>query len=162
MRRLLFVLLVVLILPACNRDVTIQPIDGTAVITVTLTEAEVNTLIVNVLANSDNPLLRDPVVDLQNGQIVISGEHERRDGAGRVQGTITLTLTATNGALSAQVTGATIEGFDLSDERIARFNGALQAQLAGRAREQNARAILDRVTITNDELQIQIVIQTSE
>jgi hypothetical protein len=161
-QRLIVFLLIVLSLNACNRDVTIQPLAGTATVTVTLSEADVNTVIANVLADAANPLLRDPVVDLQNGQIVISGEHDRRDGAGRVAGRFTVVLAVTNGTLSAQVTDASIEGLELSDERITQFNGALQARLTGRAREQNARAILDRVTVTDDTLQIQIVIQAGE
>jgi hypothetical protein len=111
------------------------------------------------LANAANPLLRNPSVDLQNGQIVITGEHERRNAAGRVSGTVTLRPVVANGTLSIQVISASIEGFELSDERITQFNGALATALTGRARQENPRAILDQVTVTADTMTIQILVQ---
>src|SRR3990172_5965871 len=83
--RMLCVLLATLALAACNRGtVEVQGNgDGTATVTVTVTEAEIDAAIADALDVS-NPLLRDPVVDLQPGQIVVSGEHDRRDGGGGV------------------------------------------------------------------------------
>jgi hypothetical protein len=158
MRPRLFLLLMLLFsLAACNRDMSIDvnP-DGSATISISLTEAEVNTFVQNALNASNNPLLRNPSVDLQNGQIVISGEHERRDGGGTVAGTITLSATVVNGQLQVQITDVNIEGWDAGDERIQQFNDALEERLGGRARQNNGNATLESVTISNDSLSIQI------
>jgi hypothetical protein len=155
--RLFLLLALLFMLAACNRDVGIQPNgDGTATVTISVTESEVNTVVQTALANSGNPLLRNPSVDLQNGQIVISGEHERRDGNGTVSGTVTLNVNVVSGALQAQVTSVNIEGWDANDERIQEFNDRLEELLGGRARQNNGNATLESVTITNDNLTIAI------
>ena len=159
-QRLAFLLILVLSLSACNRDVSVSPNgDGTATVTVSVTESEINTIISNALNNAGNPLLRNPEVDLQNGQIVVSGEHDRRDGSGTVSGTITLNATVSNGQLVVTVTSVDIEGWDASDERIAEFNENLAERLGGRARQDNAGATLESVTITNDAFQISILVE---
>jgi len=162
LQRLLIVLLLPLTLAACNRDnVDVQRNgDGTATVTVTVQEAEVNTMITTALTQMDNPLLRDPSVDLQNGRIVVTGQHERRDGGGTVEGTITLSVSVVNGTLQVQATDINIEGFDVSDERVAQFNGNLAEALAGRARQDNPRATLQSVTITDTTLSMAIVVDT--
>jgi hypothetical protein len=132
--------------------------DGTTTVTVSLTEAEFNTMIATALANSANPLLRNPTVDFQNGQVVISGEHDRRDGGGRVSGTVTLSVTVVNEAINAQITAVNIEGLDITDERVAELNQRLAEALANRAVRDNPRATLSSITITNDVLQINITI----
>lgn len=158
--RMAFILLVLFSLAACNRDnVTVRPDgNGTAIVTISLTESEFSTMISTALASSANPLLRNPSVDFQNGQVVISGEHDKRDGSGRVSGTATLTVQVTNGAIDAQITAVNIEGLDLSDERVADFNQRLAQALAGRAIRDNPRATLSSISITNDAMQLNITV----
>ncbi len=155
-RLLMFIFAVPLLLVGCNRanvDVERNPAGGFT-ITATLTEAEVNTAIESALAQSANPLLRDPQVDLQAGQIVINGQHDRRDGGGTVSGSVTVTLSVQNGALTAQITQADIEGLDLTDERIADFNARLAEGLARRAENNRGLITMQSVTVTADNLQI--------
>lgn len=155
--RLFLLLMLLFSLAACNQSLDVQVNeDGTATISVSLSEAEVNTLVQTALSNSGNPLLRNPSVDLQPGQIVISGEHERRDGGGSVSGTVTVSVAVVNGELQVQVTDVNVEGLDISDERIQEFNEALAERLGGRARQGNGNATLESVTITNDNLTIAI------
>lgn len=150
--RLFLLLVLVFSLAACNRDVDVQVNgDGTADISVSVTEVEVNTVVQNALSGN-NPLLRNPSVDLQNGQIVVSGEHDRRDGGGTVAGTVTLSATVSNGELQVQVTSVNIEGWDANDERIQQFNDAIAERLGGRARQNNGNASLQSVSISNDSL----------
>lgn len=153
--RLLLLMLVVLPLAACRRGtIEVQRNgNGTANVTVTVTEAEVNAAITDAL-NVSNPLLRDPTVDLQPGQIVISGEHDRRDGNGRVSGSVTMTLTVQDGALLAQIVSADIEGLDMSDARIAEFNQRMTERMTARAGRDNRAVDMQSVTITDSDVQI--------
>ncbi|MCA9912150.1 MAG: hypothetical protein KC496_02325 [Anaerolineae bacterium] len=162
LQRLLLIVLLPLTLAACNRDnVDVQRNgDGTATISVTLQEAEVNTMIGNVLSQMQNPLLRNPSVDLQNGQIVVNGERDRADGGGRVSGSLTLSVSVVNGALEIQATSANIEGLAASDAQIAEFNQNLAQAMAGRAHQDHPRATLQSVTISNNALVISILVDT--
>lgn len=162
LQRVILFLLAALSLAACNfGGVSVERnSDGTTDVIVSLTESEVNTLIQAALEQSGNPLLRNPSVDLQPGQIVVSGEHDRSDGGGRVSGTVTMSISVVNGEVQAQVTAVNIEGWDASDARIQEFNRQLAQLLGGRARQDNARATLSGITITNDALQIRITVQT--
>lgn len=161
-KRLLLILPLLLMLAACNRDnVDVQRNgDGTATITVTLNEAEVNTMIETALNRADDPLLRDPGVDLQNGQMVITGEYDRQDGGGSVSGSLTLTASIDNGRLQLEVTSINIEGFDVTDERIAEFNESLAVLMSNRARQDNPRATLTSVSITEDTFSFSLVVNT--
>jgi regulator of protease activity HflC (stomatin/prohibitin superfamily) len=102
-------------LVGCRRgDISIDRQAGT--INVTLSESDVNAAIEAALSAAANPLLRNPSVDLQNGTIVVSGEHLRRDGSGQtVSGSLTFSPTVANNQLSISVTAVDIEGVTLDD-----------------------------------------------
>jgi formylmethanofuran dehydrogenase subunit C len=156
-RTLLLTLFMIVGLAACNRDnVTSveRSAEGGVDVTVKLTEQEVNEAITTVLAVSANPLLRNPTVDLQAGQIVVNGEHERRDGQGKVTGSITITVAVQDGLLLPQITQADIEDFDLSDARVAEFNQRLQADFNRRANRDNKQLTFKSVAITDSDLEI--------
>lgn len=159
MRLLLVCLGVLLVLTACNRgavsDVQVDPAGGVEA-TVTLTEQEVNDAVVDALSKQANSLLRNPKVDLQAGQIVITGEHERRDGQGTVSGSVTVTVTVQDGGLLAQVTQTTVEGWDASDARIAEFNQQLVAGFNRRANRDNGQLTFKAITITDSNLSFTI------
>lgn len=153
--RLLLPLLLI-VLAACNFggvEVERNP-EGGLDITATLTEAEVNAAITEALAQNPNPLLRDPDVDLQNGRIIINGQHTRRDGSGTVTGTMTMTLGVANGLLTAQITQVEIDGWDANDARIAEFNQRLADGLSRIAQGSRASITFTEVTITDAELRI--------
>src|ERR1700755_3358387 len=107
--RVLLFCALILGLAACNRgnvsDVQ-RDANGGVDATVSLTEQEVNDAVVEALSKQGNPLLRNPKIEWQPGQMVINGEHERRDGQGTVSGSVTVTVTAQNGAILPQVTKA--------------------------------------------------------
>lgn len=158
-RLTLFIALSIMALAACNRrgetSVDVNP-QGGIDITTTLTEADVNALISEALAQGENPLLRDPQVDLQPGLIVISGEHDRRDGQGRVSGSITVAIAVQNGAIVVQATAINIEGFDASDERLAEFNERLAQIFTRRAESGNSLISVRSVTVSDGSLVIVI------
>lgn len=156
-RMLLLMALLIALLAGCNRgevtDIQRNP-EGGADVTVRLTEAEINEAIADALATAVNPLLRNPQVDLQAGQIVVNGEHDRPVGQGTVSGSVTITLTIQDGTLLAQITQANIEGWDASDERIARFNERLANNFSRRANRENSPITFKSVTVTDDAVEV--------
>ncbi len=138
----------------CGANLQIErSADGGVDVTATISEQDVNTAVTDALAQN-NPLLRSPQVDLQPGQIVITGEHDRRDGQGTVSGSLTVTITVQDGALLAQITSAQIEGVALSDERIQAFNQRLSEAFQRRANNRAGQITFKSVTITDTELQV--------
>ncbi len=118
-------------------------------VTVELNEDDVAQLVADSLAASANPLLRDPVVDLQNGKIEVTGTHERRDGGGVVNGRIGLTPAVQDGHLVLTATEITIEGVDVSDERIAQFNENLAERISHWAEQRQRSFTLTGVTVSD-------------
>ena len=102
-------------LAGCRRgDLSIDRDAGT--INVTLNESDVNAEIEAALATAENPLLRNPSVDLQNGAIVVNGEHLRRDGSGQtIRGSVTFSPAVADNQLTIRVTAVDIEGVALDD-----------------------------------------------
>lgn len=151
-----------LAMTACNRgsvsDVQVDPAGGVDA-TVTLTEQEVNDAVVEALSKQANPLLRNPVVDLQAGQIVINGEHERRNGQGTISGSVTVTVTVQDGGLLAQVTSTTVDGWDATDARVAEFNQRLAEGFNRRANRDNGQLTFKAITITDTNLSFTINIK---
>lgn len=121
-------------------------------VTVELNEDDVAQLVADALAASANPLLRDPVADLQNGQIEVTGTHERRDGGGQVNGRIILIPSVQDGHLVLTATEINIEGVDVSDERVAQFNNNLAERISGRAEQRDRNITLTNVTVSDNLL----------
>ncbi len=160
---LLFAIVSLMLLTACKAQVEVRPSPGSGVaITVTMTEEEVNDAISGALELGGNPLLRNPQVDLQDGAVVITGEHERREGEGRVSGTIRLTLSAEDGVLVAQITDMEIEGTEVSDEQIAQLNERLAEALSNRAGRGRRVLRLDSVTVTDDSIEFVLILEREE
>ena len=150
-KMLILALLCTLGLAACNRgevtDVQRDPSGGVD-ITAQLTETDISDAIADALA-VENPLLRDPKVDLQPGQIVITGSHDKRDGSGRVSGTMTITLSVDNGAILPQVTQIDIEGIKPSDERVATINERIAERVTKRADKEGRQITVKSVDVTD-------------
>lgn len=121
-------------------------------ITVELNEDDVAQLVADALAASANPLLRDPVVDLQNGQIEVTGTHERRDDGGEVNGRIILIPSVQDDHLVLTATEINIEGVDVSDERIAQFNENLAERISRWAEQRQRNFTLTGVTVSDNLL----------
>lgn len=121
-------------------------------VTVELNEADVAQLVDEALQTGGNPLLRNPVVDLQDGQIEVTGTHDRRDGSGQVNGRIVIIPSVQNGNLLLEATEINIEGVALSDEQIERFNNNLAERISRRAEQRTRNLNLTGVSATNDLL----------
>jgi hypothetical protein len=151
MRMLILGLLCMMGLAACNRgeviDVQRDPSGGVD-ITAQLTETDISDAIADALA-IENPLLRDPKVDLQPGQIVITGSHDKRDGSGTVNGTMTITLSIDNGAILPQVTQIDIEGIKPSDEAVTTINQRIAERVTKRADKEGRQITVKSVDVTD-------------
>ncbi|MEO8610290.1 MAG: LmeA family phospholipid-binding protein [Chloroflexota bacterium] len=150
-KMLILALLCIVGLAACNRgevtDVQRDPSGGLD-ITAQLTETDISAAIADALA-IQNPLLRDPKVDLQPGQIVITGTHDKRDGTGTVSGTMTVTLSVDNGAILPQVTQIDIEGIKPSDEQVTNMNQRIAERVTQRADKQGRQITVKSVDVTD-------------
>ncbi|MCB9437768.1 MAG: LmeA family phospholipid-binding protein [Anaerolineales bacterium] len=121
-------------------------------VTVSFAETDINDAIAEALTANGNPLLRDPDVDLQNGQIYVTGEHDKRDGSGRVSGDITIVLSVQNGVLAAQITAVNIEGVTMTDTRIAEFNQRFANGMTLRANRENREITMLSVDTSEDQV----------
>lgn len=153
LRLSLFVILAVALV-ACNRDsfsAQRNP-EGGVDITVTATESEVNTMLANALAQG-NGGVRNASIDLQSGQIVVTGEVEQQNGSGNyVPANFTATVSVVDGQLSAQVTSVNVSGWSADDARVIQINQRIQSALQGRAQRDNPNVNFTSVTITDSNL----------
>jgi hypothetical protein len=147
-------LLIALTLVACNREnfsAERNP-DGGVDIRVTSTEAEVNTLLQNALANGEGKI-RNAAIDLQAGQLVISGDVERENGTGEfVPASFTIALSVLDGGLSGQVLQANVADWAANDSRIMIINQNIEQALQGRALRDNPNINLLSITLTDTDL----------
>lgn len=121
-----------------------------------LNEADIAGLVEQALDNRNDPLLKDPVVDLQAGQIVVTGTAERRDGGGEVDGRLVIVPSVVDGQLAIEITEVDIDGTDLNDDRIERFNNNLSDRLARRAEQRNRQINFTSVSVTDDLLTLSL------
>lgn len=152
MKRLFMLLLIVtLAAAACDRIDIQQGPDGLN-ITVGLSESEVNTIVSTIIAESQNPVVSNPSVDLQPGRMVVSGQYEGRSGS------VTLELSVANGTVNVRATSVNVEGMDTTDEQLTNFNEELARRLGAVALGDNTGARLTALTITNDQLRFTITL----
>jgi hypothetical protein len=120
-------------------------------ISVSLTEAEVNQLIQEALAQGDRAL-RDVNADLQPGQIVISGVYDQADGTS-VSGTITLAASVSDGLLDIQVRNVNIAGWNANDSQLNEWNSRIEQGLNEAASRDDNFTIVS-IAITDSTLTI--------
>ncbi len=117
-----------------------------------LTQADINTSIQNILASSTGLRLQNATVDLQPGQIVVTGSYTKKDGS-TANGSLTLTLVAQDGAVLAQITNLNLEGWTVNDPAIQQINEQMTADFQRRAaRTSNLK--VQSVTISDTEVDI--------
>lgn len=159
LRRGFLWLCLILSLAACQfGNVNVQRDENATTLTITMTEADVNALVQAALAASENPFLRNSSVDLRNGAVVIRGSHDRQDGQGTVNGSVAVKVSAAGGQPQIEITNVDIAGLAMSDDRLQQFNAQLAAQLGNRAVQDNRRAQISSIAITENSLEIVLTI----
>jgi hypothetical protein len=125
--------------------------EGGLDITVRLTEAEVNSLVVGVLANNPGIPLRNVSVDLQPGQMILNGIYNRPMG-GTANGRIVVSVSAVNGVIQPVITQVDVEGFSANDATLRQFNEQLGQALGARGTQANRNARITVLAITDTTL----------
>ena len=164
-KQIALLLLLMMGLVACNQgnfSAKGNP-DGGIDITITATESEINTMLTNALTQSSGAAFRNPSIDLQPGQIAISGEVERQNNSGEyINADIVVSVGVADGVLSAQVTYVNVEGWAADDARITEINQQIEQALQGRAVRDNPNVKLTAITITDDSLKFTLNAKKAE
>jgi hypothetical protein len=158
LRTLTLGIVLVVALAACNFGNNIrvdQGAGGGLDITLTLSEAEVNQLLANGLANNPDAQIEQANIDLQPGALVITGNIVGDDGT-RSPGSLSLNVGLVNGQVSVVVTNVTFAGYNANSSEIARINEQIQAGLNARAQQDNSGSQVTAVNVTNDSLSITV------
>lgn len=116
--------------------------------TLTLTEAQINTLITKALATSNYDFITASSVSLQNGQITVKGTGKLPTGA-TTNGTVVVAVTASNCDFKVTVIQAQAGTFTLSDARKAQLNASISMALASAVAQQYDYKCIEAVSITN-------------
>jgi hypothetical protein len=150
---LLASIMAILALTGCRATIDVDRDAGT--VTVSVTEADMNDAIIEALNETTNPLLRDPSVDLQDGVLVVNGQHQRRDGSDEtVSGSITLSFSTLEGRLQVEVVSVVIDGLPSDDPRLIEFVSRFADRLNQRLTRSMRRFNIDTISITDDDLTI--------
>jgi hypothetical protein len=138
---------------ACNAgaDVSIQADGEYTYLSASLTEQQVQDVLVNVLGNTQRIQVRDARADLQAGQIVVTGTLVTADGR-QFPGSMTLLAAAANGALQITVQSVNFNGFTAEQATLDRWNADIAAGL-NRVAAQTAAEVTE-VSVTTTELKI--------
>lgn len=151
--RQIWMVVIGLLLAGCTLggvDVQGNP-EGGLDITVRLTEAEVNSLVVGVLANNPGIPLRNAAVDLQPGRIVLNGIYNRPMG-GTANGRVVLSVSVVDGVIRPVISEVDIEGFSANDATLRQFNDQLGQALGARGTQANRNARITVLAITDTTL----------
>jgi hypothetical protein len=99
-------------------------------LTITIDEAQLNTMIVNELNRQSSPQLTNPKIHLQNGQILVSGEVNRSGLNASFSGTLTVDVTP-DGHIQFNVISASLGPLPLPqamrDQLATQLNAAMGA-----------------------------------
>lgn len=157
MRRFLLLFLIctalIFTLTGCRRgDVSVDRDAGT--LTITLSESDLNTGLTALIAAQANPLLRNPSLDLQPDLLVLTGQHQRRDGQGTVTGAITLRPSVVNGAIQVSVDSVTVEGVAVNDAQVQAFANDLATLLNNQSALRERQVTITALAVTDSALDI--------
>jgi hypothetical protein len=105
-----------------------QPAANPGRLSITIDEAQLNSMVVNELNKQSNPELINPKIHLQNGQILVSGEVNRSGLSASFSGTLTVEVTP-DGYLHYNVISASLGPLPLPqamrDQLATQLNNAL-------------------------------------
>jgi hypothetical protein len=138
---------------ACNAggDINIRQDDQYNYLTVSLTEQQVQDILSSILANAERIQVQNARIDLQLGQIIVTGDAIGQDGRS-YPGNMTLQAGSANGALQITVIAFNFSGFNADQATIDRWNADIAAGL-GRSAEQSESEV-DSVSITDSAMSI--------
>ncbi|NDJ36768.1 MAG: hypothetical protein GYB64_19110, partial [Chloroflexi bacterium] len=147
-------LIMTALLAACSGNIQFEIDDDYTYITLSFDEEAVSETVSRIVTGGVPPLLQDPVVDLRDGEIVVTGTHVTRRGES-YPAYLAFTFFVQDDHLSAAVTDFDFGGADVPQERIDRLNERLAESFArGAENRNNPETIITDVTLTSEELSI--------
>jgi hypothetical protein len=146
---LIFVALA-LLASACNARVT-RNSDGSRTVETTISQQEIQSAINASIAD---PLIKELTVTLQSGYLDVTGQRKHLNDASRADTlSFRLDLGVSNGALTATISNATLDGKPIEQNRVGHWNQTLanRIAIAGRKRSNSS---LQAVNITNESVKM--------
>lgn len=165
--RIILVLLAVVIIMttmACNMG-GINIYKNKAVIDVTVTQDQVNTLLQHVEGDVtvSNERLMEKVtsVEMHDGFIRIFGEDLKTDGTS-VPGSFDVSVGAADDELKVQIIAVDIQGVSLDDPRIVDANAELARELSQSVREANGDVLYKEASVSEAGLKLKMEVRLSK
>lgn len=156
--RVLAVMMVLLVFSAActgSANVALEVNETDVILTVSMTEAEVEDVVVDIIVNGPDAFMTSANVDLQPGMIVLSGEVRSPLTGESVPGMVEVQAAAEGGQLKMAVTGFDVGVMTAEDVGLDEFNEELAAGLAEAMRDSNG-ATVENVIITEDTISISV------
>ena len=116
-----------LLASACNAKVT-RNSDGSRTVETTVSQQALQDAINTSIAD---PLIKELTVSLQNGYILVTGQRQRLNDASKTDSlSFRLDLGMSNGALTAIISNATLDGKPVEQNRVDHWNQTLANRIA--------------------------------
>jgi hypothetical protein len=140
--------LLVMLATACTRNVSRNG-DGSVTVTTSITQQELQEVISSAIAD---PLVKNVTVSLQSGYVLVSGEHQRLNDAGKTDTlSFRLDLSVSNGQLVASVTDAKIDNIAIEQNRVDNWNQTISNRLF-KFGGKSENATLQSISITTESV----------
>ena len=146
-----------LVAAACSVEVE-RNADGSLQIATAITEASIETEIRAAIAD---PLVRDFQVDLKDGYVLVSAQRDEVLGDETVTVSFRLDLSVSDGHLGAVISDAEVDDEPVPSKIVDVWNERLATQLE-RAGKRNPDNTLERVTVTDGEVQMEWRVETAQ
>ncbi|NJN93393.1 MAG: hypothetical protein HC875_04535 [Anaerolineales bacterium] len=150
------IFLVTMALSGCGLNIN-RNADGSLTVEARMTEADLQTEIAAAIAD---PLLRNFVIDVQEGYIRVSAERKRLNSDQTDTLSFRLTLSASEGRLAALISEAQINNQPLDSDRVALWNERIANRL-GKATQRNPDSTLQSVTMGGEVVTMVWRVETS-
>jgi len=138
-------LVIVLSLSACNRNITRNG-DGSADVETTITQQELQ---VTINASIADPLIQELTVSLQQGYILVSGTRERLNDSSKTDTlSFRLDLGVSNGQLTSTISNAQFDGFTVEQNRLDLWNTTIANRIT-RLAQKSPNTTLKSVGVTS-------------
>ncbi len=150
----LVLIVLALLISACNVKVS-RSDDGSLTAETTVSQQQLQDAINSSIAD---PLIKDLTVSLQPGYILVSGQRQRLNDAGKTDTlSFRLDLGVSNGELTAAISNATLDGKPVEQNRIDHWNQTIanRIAIAGKKRPNSS---LQAVEVTTEAVTMKFTI----
>lgn len=134
-------ILLALLVTACKADIARND-DGSLTVKTEITQEQLQEVITSAISD---PLVKNVTVSLQAGYVLVSGEHQRLNDAGKTDSlTFRLDLSVSNGQPTAAISNAQIDGVAIEQNRVDNWNQTIANRLSnfgGRSENATLQAI---------------------